>query len=157
MLHKFNSPQNEGFKHLISRLREFQGEVVLDLSTRAKLHDNCLEALYFSGIDFEPGQIREANETTCQWLLEHPIYSNWHGEGHGVFWILGSPGSGKSTIIKHAIRKDQGLHDQHSTITLSFFFQNQGKRLQHTVEGLLRGLLRQLLEKAPGQMHSFCN
>jgi len=157
MLHKFNSPQNEGFKHLTCRLKEFQGKAELKLSTRAKLHDKCLEALYFGGINYEPGQIREASETTCQWLLEHPIYSNWHGEGHGVFWILGSPGSGKSTIIKHAVKKDQGLHDQRSTITLSFFFHNQGKRLQHTVEGLLRGLLRQLLEKVPGQMHFFCN
>ncbi|CAG7557861.1 unnamed protein product [Fusarium equiseti] len=147
--------QNEGFRHLTSKLKEFQRKSEVKLSTRAKLHDRCLEALYFGGINYEPGRIREASATSCQWMTEHPIFSRWHREGHGIFWILGSPGSGKSTLMKYAIERDQKLDVDGSTKILFFYFHNQGKRLQHMAEGLLRGLLRQLLERSPGQMHSF--
>lgn len=91
-------------------------------------------------------------------MIEDPSYSKWYSNGYGIFWILGHAGTGKSTLIKHAlescVEQTQEKDDQEPTVALSFFFRNQGKLLQRTTEGLFRALLYQLLEKIPEEMKS---
>lgn len=115
----------------------------------------CLEALDFDGLDYEPQKFPEPSKTACEWLIEDPSYSKWYNNGYGIFWILGHAGTGKSTLMKHAINNCVGKVDQEQTVVLSFFFHNQGKLLQHTSEGMFRALLHQLLQKIPDQMKSF--
>ena len=75
----------------------------------------------------------------------------WLRQGHGVYWINGKAGSGKSTLMNHIcshkrrveLLKDWSLHRQ--LLTPSFFFWNSGSRQQKTIDGLLRSLIYQML------------
>ncbi|KAL4725656.1 hypothetical protein ACLX1H_007806 [Fusarium chlamydosporum] len=144
MLHKFNSPQDSSFRKIVLRLQE-----LIDKSPETMAQKD------FDGLDYEPQKFPEPSKTACEWLIEDPSYSKWYNNGYGIFWILGHAGTGKSTLMKHAINNCVGKVDQEQTVVLSFFFHNQGKLLQHTSEGMFRALLHQLVEKIPHQMKSF--
>ncbi|KAF5723137.1 ankyrin repeat [Fusarium mundagurra] len=168
MLHKFNSPKNDGYQRLVSRLKLFYQEAQFVIGNNgydpnptpesipakekkdSEWETKCLEALYFDGLDYEPEPTPKPAETAGKWLIKHRTYSRWHKDCRGIFWILGNPGSGKSVLIKRALRSDQG-----SAFTLSFFFRNQGNPLQRTGEGLIRALLYQLFSEYPEHIRAF--
>lgn len=89
-------------------------------------------------------------ENTCQWLQTSETYCDWlnNRELHkhqGLLWIKGLPGSGKSTLIKEAIRNVETQQNEANGYVASFFFNARGKQLEQTRLGLLRSLLYQLL------------
>lgn len=96
---------------------------------------------------------------TCAWLLELPQYLAWLDdsllhEHHGLLWIKGNPGSGKSTLVKFALDEhkarvaaERGQHSE--TILISFFFNARGEDLEHNVTGMYRSLLLDLLRAQP--------
>ncbi|KAK2034280.1 ankyrin, partial [Colletotrichum zoysiae] len=124
----------------------FQGTV------EVKKHRHLLlESLKFEKIDSRHDNIKKAHAKTCQWLMQHPDYADWQdvqkfGEHHGILWISGKPGAGKSTIMKFAVSQ-ASQHGQGTVI--SFFFNARGEDLEKTVLGLYRSLLYQLLKNIP--------
>jgi hypothetical protein len=85
------------------------------------------------------------------------------GPSRPVFWINGKPGSGKSTLMKFAMR-DERTRDLLTTalrscenlpetrpewIILGFFFHDRGSHIQKSIEGMLQGILHQLLSQLP--------
>ncbi|TLD10694.1 hypothetical protein PgNI_05313 [Pyricularia grisea] len=108
--------------------------------------DACLQSLAFGGMDFRLHDIKNAADGTCKWLLKHPKYQKWSTElQHSVLWILGKPGSGKSTLIKYAFENANTFSE--NNINLVFFFHDRGGNLQKTPLGLWRSLLHCLLSK----------
>ncbi|KAK3350315.1 hypothetical protein B0T25DRAFT_459434 [Lasiosphaeria hispida] len=91
--------------------------------------------------------IGSAVEGTCEWLLQHKIYSSWAICDRGLLWIKGKPGSGKSTLLKYALDK---YETRDGALVLSFFFHGRGDELQRTPLGLWRSLLHQVLRRSPG-------
>lgn len=87
-----------------------------------------------------------ALENTGIWLLQDSEYQQWLDQRHGVFWIKGDPGVGKSTIMKtisrHAI-KDENI------IVVSYFFHGTGALVQRDILGMIRSLLHQLMGQSP--------
>lgn len=87
-----------------------------------------------------------ALENTCIWLLQDSEYQQWLDQRHGIFWIKGDPGVGKSTIMKnisrHAI-KDENI------IVVSYFFHGTGAVIQRDILGMIRSLLHQLMVQIP--------
>ena len=75
----------------------------------------------------------------------------WLKSGHGVYWINGKAGSGKSTLMSHICshkRKLELLQEWSSDrqlLTPSFFFWSSGSDQQKTIDGLLRSLIYQML------------
>ncbi|KAH8896752.1 hypothetical protein GQ53DRAFT_595324, partial [Thozetella sp. PMI_491] len=116
-----------------------------------KLRQDCLKALSFAEMYARIDSIRNPAETTCKWILEHENYRSWFEDGRGVLWLLGHPGTGKSTLMKYAIQESISPERQarDETFTLYFFFYGLGNALERTPEGLLRSLLNQLLLKFP--------
>ncbi|KAF2771680.1 hypothetical protein EJ03DRAFT_334620 [Teratosphaeria nubilosa] len=113
-------------------------------------------------MDTRRDTIRNAQKTTCEWLLEHPAYKAWSQAEHAdqanqaedeyedvnaILWINGKPGAGKSTLMKfvHAHSKGQRRKDE---IVISFFFNARGVVLEKTTLGVYRALLCQLLNEA---------
>ncbi|KAK7955331.1 hypothetical protein PG988_016025 [Apiospora saccharicola] len=110
-------------------------------------------ALSFPEMKFKLERIKKPTESTCEWLYEHPLFRSWVQHQKGVLWLLGHPGTGKSTLMKYALSCQARNEDEPMPVTISFFFDNSGgTRLQHSVEGLLRSLLCQLVQQCPDRL-----
>lgn len=135
-------------------------------ATRISWENAILNSLYFDAMEDRYSRITTAHQATFEWIL-HPGHTDsssnptdvgivdWLQSKHGVYWISGKPGSGKSTLMKF-------LTDHHQTqkrllqwsgprilTTASFYFWNAGSDLQKSQEGLLRSLLYEILRKCP--------
>lgn len=82
-------------------------------------------------------------------------FAHWLRSGHGVYWINGKAGSGKSTLMNY-IRDDsrtlvllEEWCSNRRLLTPTFFFWNAGTRLQKSIDGLLRSLVYQMLRECP--------
>ncbi|RDW91018.1 hypothetical protein BP5796_02183 [Coleophoma crateriformis] len=109
----------------------------------------CLHSLAFPEMKYRKQDLGQAYANTCQWILEHDSYMKWIATDHGLLWIKGKPGSGKSTLMSF-VHKDFVKRfpvDKH--LTLDFFFHGRGVELQKTPAGLFRSLLHQLYIQEP--------
>ncbi|KAK6501370.1 hypothetical protein TWF481_009212 [Arthrobotrys musiformis] len=111
-----------------------------------------MEALKFDQIETRKVTIKNAHRQTCKWLLTKPEYRNWLDESqipehHGFLWIKGKPGTGKSTIMKFALKDCEKKLE--GCFIISFFFNARGGDLEKSTIGMYRSLLYQLLERFP--------
>ena len=113
-------------------------------------------------------QLNDAYPDTCTWIWktsegDHqklPWYDFplWLECGNGIYWIQGKPGSGKSTLMNY-VSEHEELHARLATwtdgrpyVTAVFFFWRLGSSEQKSIQGLLRSLLLQILEKGPAHL-----
>ena len=111
-----------------------------------------LQALQFDVMDSRQATVGLAHTNTCAWIVEAPEYVRWRDESylpehHGVLWIKGNPGCGKSTLMKYALNLAQDRGD--GDVIASFLFNARGQFLEKSAEGMYRSLLHQLLRKLP--------
>ncbi|KAL3456230.1 hypothetical protein BJX64DRAFT_48158 [Aspergillus heterothallicus] len=109
-------------------------------------------SLYFGEIDKRRSNITKEHARTCQWLLESPKFIQWLNDAeiahhHGVLWIKGKPGAGKSTLMNFALTHARSQMD--GKVHLSFFFHARGVELEKSTLGMYRALLWQLLHTFP--------
>lgn len=113
-----------------------------------------IDSLVFEQMDLRFIDVSPRLDGTCDWLTETQTYQQWQDPKfkpthHGIFWIKGHAGTGKSTLMKYAtevaIRKSTANNH-----TLRFFFNARGKSMEVSPVGLLRSLLHQILEKISG-------
>ncbi|OQD95344.1 hypothetical protein PENVUL_c117G02198 [Penicillium vulpinum] len=82
------------------------------------------------------------HEGTGAWLLESPVFQEWHSGSRRQLWLHGLAGCGKSvlstTVLDHLAKRDDNL-------ILSFFFDFSDVAKQ-TLEGMLRSLAFQLYD-----------
>ena len=114
---------------------------------------DLLESLSFDQIDSRQSSIKDAQRTTCEWILQHETYINWNKRDkpprhREILWIAGKPGAGKSTLMKFALARARKSKLQNEII-LSFFFNARGDELEKTTMGMYRSLLLQLLTEGP--------
>lgn len=112
--------------------------------------------LLYSTLDFKysshrRSNIRAATARTCEWVLEHETYLQWSDDSkqhdhHGLLWIKGKPGAGKSTLIKFLDVKACQRSSDRDEFVLSFYFNARGSELEKTIDGLYRSLICQLLD-----------
>lgn len=127
-------------------------EDTIPLATREKM----IERLYFPEIDRRITHLAPAQRKTCHWFLGKPEYRLWFDgggnqhEGHdGFLWIKGSPGTGKSTLMKFLFEEAKvRLLGDPSHILSSFFFVARGTVDERSTTGLYRSILHQLFRKA---------
>jgi hypothetical protein len=109
-------------------------------------------ALAFPEMSLRPASIETAQAKTCKWIFETPQYRRWLDPAsrlahHGILWIKGKPGAGKSTIMKHILHTSQRKDDPGKFV--SFFFNARGQGLVRSTEGLYRALLCQVVDSVP--------
>ncbi|KAH8745131.1 hypothetical protein F5882DRAFT_446468 [Hyaloscypha sp. PMI_1271] len=163
---KFTSPEEVGFDRVSSQLRRW----VNDISNNSQAY--CLSSLENSHTRTRYINVATSYDGTLQWLFDRDIvpFVDWLEEDQNVpipsrpvFWINGKPGSGKSTLMKFAMR-DERTRDLLTTalrscknhpetmpewIILGFFFHDRGSHIQKSIEGMLQGVLHQLLSQLP--------
>lgn len=111
------------------------------------------KALAFSEMNYRFMTINHPSPQTCRWFFETPEYTRWRDQEfqrkhHGLLWVKGKPGSGKSTITKCALEHARETYIQEKTIY--FFFNARGKTLlEKTTQGMFRSLLYQMAEDVP--------
>lgn len=121
------------------------------------------EWLRFAAIDYRKADIAEHHEKTFQWVFQStstPVEENvagsyfveWLQHGKGLYWIQGTLGSGKSTLMRYIV--EHSSLQSHlrtwacgSTLHVaSFFFTKTGPEvLQRSLQGLYRTLLESLI------------
>ncbi|KAH8886362.1 hypothetical protein GQ53DRAFT_608782, partial [Thozetella sp. PMI_491] len=111
-----------------------------------------LETLAFPKMFIRETTVRQAHRTTCDWLLESPQFRFWldnrqRETHHGFLWIMGKPGTGKSTAMKFLV--DHTRATFRNTLAVAFYFNARGDELEKSVPGMYRSLLYQIMTKEP--------
>lgn len=127
----------------------------------------CLRSLHFESMNARFDSPAPAHDRTLEWVWnKHSLgFGKWLRTSHGVYWITGRPGSGKSTLMKYLVGNGQrlaaeirrpapdciGSSKSDALLTISYFFDFRASSIARSIEGLLRSLLWQLLRehKAP--------
>ena len=124
-----------------------------------------LETLSYPEIYRRQETVSEAYEKTFQWVYEPnavdgsaPRWDSivqWFERGHGIYWISGKAGSGKSILMNYICQDSRSLDHlkvwsgTKEVLTPTFFFWNAGTFMEKSTEGLLRSVLYQILKKFP--------
>lgn len=117
--------------------------------------------LYFARKDDRYDDIVAAHKDTFKWALESrtndsitwPSLTDWLRQEGGVYWISGKAGSGKSTLMKYLHQDPRFLESletwagEDHLVIADFYFWSAGAEIQKSQEGLLRSLLRQVLDQ----------
>lgn len=139
-----------------------QGHVAPWQPQLSEVQKRFLRSLWYSSIHFRRQTITNPAENTCGWLFELPTYTQWldGSSGHrtgGLLWLKGSPGAGKSVLMKEAFLRASSRPADPSYLFAAFFFSNEGDKLQSSPTGMLRSLLYQLLPQYPNYLQDFIN
>ncbi|KAK7911589.1 hypothetical protein PG985_014070 [Apiospora marii] len=116
----------------------------------AEEKDDCLRSLYFPEIHNRRTDIDAAHPGTCDWLFTTTEFLEWRRPSNirnhnGVLWIKGNPGSGKSTMMKHAFDhcRDDLFRDH---LVVAHFFNARGEILEKSALGMLRSIVYQIIQ-----------
>lgn len=140
------------------------GDVINVVTTREKpvndVYEKLVKSLPFERMHERQRNIPSALSTTCDWVSSHPSFVSWLddsrlNEHHGFLWLKGKPGSGKSTIVKEALRCMVQQKPTHTVISYFFNARSPPRSLEKSTFGLHRSLLHQLLTLIPSTHASF--
>ncbi|KAK3319488.1 small s protein [Cercophora scortea] len=128
-----------------------------------KREQSVIKSLQFDGMLQRQQDIPNHHLNTFQWVFDPRLrFKNWLDTKTGVYWISGSPGSGKSTLMKY-LSTDQGIHQSleewagpKTLVKASFYFWYSGTSLQKSQDGLLRSLLLEILRQHPASIPVLC-
>ncbi|TVY85021.1 Protein SERAC1 [Lachnellula suecica] len=142
---KFSSEESQNYKLIRGVLRKWaDAERNVDVAKQTVGDQNCLRSLAFPEMSYRRIEADRAHKGTCEWVLTHKNYNTWLQKSHGLLWIKGKPGSGKSTILAYLYKAHLEHRVQANDIVLCFFFHARGSSLQRTKIGMFRSLLYQL-------------
>lgn len=96
-------------------------------------------------MNYQRERIQPARET-CEWIFKDPIYQNWRGRNHGIFWIKGDPAVGKTVLMKYLVEHTMINPDG---LVISFFVNGRGSFPERSSAGVLQALLFSLLNMSP--------
>ncbi|KAF2688457.1 hypothetical protein K458DRAFT_428036 [Lentithecium fluviatile CBS 122367] len=150
MLPNYGEGEENAFRRLHKEITESLGSEVLSLDNHQRRI--LLDSLRFNQIDARQMTIKNAHAKTCKWLLTKPEYIDWLdttklGEHHGLLWIKGKPGTGKSTLMKFSLANARKTMKDRTVI--SFFFNARGAAMEKSTIRTYQSLLLQLLERLP--------
>lgn len=130
-------------------------------------HERLLTSLKYRGMNERANQIENAHARTFRWLFAdaderkspEPVWSSftdWLQSNLSVYWIMGKPGSGKSTLSKFILsepRTKGGLEKwRPGAVIASHYFWRPGSLMQRSIKGMLCSIAHQLLLSLPNSL-----
>jgi len=135
-----------------------------------------LNTLSFDSRPMRHELIPEAHQRTFGWVFgnlsdeiedHHEArhhFASWLESGHGMFWVAGKPGSGKSTFMKfisddprtHAMLTNCASLSGTKAVVASHYFWNAGSPMQKSQTGLLRSILFDIFRQSPEIILTVC-
>ncbi|EEU33953.1 uncharacterized protein NECHADRAFT_89016 [Fusarium vanettenii 77-13-4] len=105
-----------------------------------------IEPTGYAGEDSElEKHARSHLKGTSQWLFSSPIFQQWHdGSDHGILWIRGVPGAGKSVLAARLVH-----HLSSEGCPVLYFFFRHTIQSNHRPEAALRDWIAQILPSSP--------
>ena len=115
-------------------------------------HETLLKSLWSDKMDYRYTSIKPKLAKTCEWVLCRNDYQDWlkfrnRETHHGIFWLKGKPGSGKSTLMKFLLKNAPKAEGP--AVTAYFFFNARGTEIEKSTLGMYRSLLFQILTAIP--------
>lgn len=122
-------------------------------------HERLLTSLKYRGMNERANQVENAHARTFRWLFAdaderkspEPVWSSftdWLQSNLSVYWIMGKPGSGKSTLSKFILsepRTKSGLEKwRPGVIIANHYFWRPGSQMQRSIKGMLSSIAHQL-------------
>ncbi|KXJ93659.1 hypothetical protein Micbo1qcDRAFT_172568 [Microdochium bolleyi] len=153
---RFAAQSDLGYQKVAGEIRD-----MIQVLAKPRLspeNQQLLDTLYFPEMQSREANIHDALKDTCAWVYTQQNYINWAERlgvesHHGLLWVKGKPGAGKSTLMKNLVRHAKDTHDTGSAeshLIISFFFNARGTQaLEKNVVGLYRSLLHQTLSTNP--------
>ena len=108
------------------------------------------------------GDVHKAHEKTFRWIFDPTLvsFSKWlrsertaENQGYSqIYWIQGKPGSGKSTLMKFAMRDARtcdllAARSMHAWKLAAFFFHDRGSNIQKSLTGMMQEILHSILDQ----------
>jgi len=114
---------------------------------------DLMGALSFDGMSDRLTSVTPAYAETCSWIFNRPEYLRWRDPSqqsshHGVLWIKGNAGTGKSTLMSCLYDHVSSMHCDEAVVTF-FFNARSPNRLVKSTGGMYRCLLHQCLRRLP--------
>lgn len=119
--------------------------------------EECLASLDDKETRSRFDDVAKSHDGTFHWLFDTAVvnFGKWLEDDANtigpVFWIQGKPGSGKSTLMKFAMRENRTstfLCEDGQCILAGFFFHDRGSDVQKSLSGMLQGIIHQILRQA---------
>ncbi|KAG9793238.1 hypothetical protein ABEF93_002806 [Exophiala dermatitidis] len=159
------SLHEETRKHITKALAVTAGHIerkvdqLRDDQNQREEFKNFLKTLHFEEIHLRQNNIEPAHKATFEWILRENVdhvkrwssFLEWTRNDSPIYWVLGKPGSGKSTLMNFLVqdpRTKAALTPASSNLPplfLTFFFWEAGVDLQKNEIGLLRSLIWHIL------------
>ena len=168
---------------LVTKLNSLERHVkALEASNTIQFHDHnhlqhqtMLATLFFPQLSSREEQVAQTYPDTYMWALKSrdelknekhenaraPNLLDWLEAGHGLYWVCGKAGSGKSTFMKYLSghnRTQKAIEfwsGSAEAFIATYFLWSQGVVLQRSQEGFLRTILYHILSRHPRLITSY--
>lgn len=135
-----------------------------DIHFRTLVDEMILENLRYPTMAARIENMEEAHVKTFDWIFQECTsdevprdnFVKWLTYGSGIYWVNGKAGCGKSTLMRYIYANPQTrrLLSTWATplppTTATFFFWNDGNKLQKDRVGLLRSILYEIFDQHRG-------
>lgn len=141
---------------------------------KTSVEQTVIRSLHFPLIHERYDHVKEAHPDTAHWVFDTKFSGGpfpdktlheWLESDHGICWLAGKPGSGKTTLMKR-IWTEERMRESlqrwadisgHKLFIAGYFFWYAGSSLQKSQVGLLRAILYEVFRQCPDFVHLACN
>ncbi|EKJ75248.1 hypothetical protein FPSE_04566 [Fusarium pseudograminearum CS3096] len=152
--------QSDDSSRADTRLADLPGSRVRNNPRNPEAREKLYRKLHFKRLENRFNKIGLEHPETCTWLLTNKEYQAWLDkenvkDHHGVLWLKGKPGTGKSTLMRFAVSRLSLAHPE--DIKINFFFNARGVGLENSTTGMYQSLIYQLFSQVPRLKSVFDN